>query len=372
MYRKGGGILKKINYLCLQVTKEGQASYAHVHEIIDGLKKRGWDVELYQPSYVNKNISPTVIQKFLGYIFAQLKLIFECSNKDIIYIRSHFGAFLVALWARVFKIPVIQEVNGPYEDLFVAWPWTRKFSKLFIFLMKKQLIWANDIIVVTDQLKEWINKEIHREKNIFVIPNGANTEIFTPTANTNFKNDKEFVVFFGNLEKWQGIDTILKAADQEEWPENLEILFIGDGSERSKIEISSKANDKIKYLGKIPYKKLPGIINQSIASLSPQNNAGDRANKGLYPLKVFESLSCGVPVIVTDFPGQADLVRQNNCGLVIPPEDSEALAKAVNWLMKNKDARKKMGEKGREIIVKEHSWYKRSLQTEEILKKYCR
>ena len=44
-------LLGRVAYLCLQATRQGQASFAHVHEIIAGLQARGWSVELEQPSY---------------------------------------------------------------------------------------------------------------------------------------------------------------------------------------------------------------------------------------------------------------------------------------------------------------------------------
>lgn len=42
---------RRMAYLCLQATREGQASYAHVHEIIKGLEHRGWEVQLFEPVY---------------------------------------------------------------------------------------------------------------------------------------------------------------------------------------------------------------------------------------------------------------------------------------------------------------------------------
>ena len=68
------------------------------------------------------------------------------------------------------------------------------------------------------------------------------------------------------------------------------------------------------------------------------------------PNAVGEALACGKPVIVTDYPGQADLVRSADCGIVIPPDDPEALAAAVAKLanspataMTSRSAEKKPG-----------------------------
>lgn len=356
-----------LKYLCLQATQEGQASYAHVHEIINGLEKRKCDVELFEPSYAKENISPSPIRRMLEFIYVQFKLWRKIERCDIIYIRSHFAAFPTSFIAKLKRIPVIQEVNGPYEDLFVAWPWTSHFKALFKWLIKIQYKWANAIIVVTPQLKEWIVKEIG-DCSVFVIPNGANTELFNPNAISKYQLQKPYVVFFGALAPWQGIDTILKAVESHEWPEDVKLVIMGDGMERTKIEEAVKINNKIVYLGSVPYKDVPGVVANSIVGLSPQNNIGGRSNTGLSPLKMYEMLSCGIPIIVTDFPGQADLVKNNKCGLVIPPDDPEELANAVKYLYENDKIRKEMGIRGRNVIVKEHSWDKRAEETMAVIK----
>ncbi|PMQ01795.1 MAG: glycosyltransferase WbuB [Dictyoglomus sp. NZ13-RE01] len=360
----------KLKYLCLQATQEGQASYTHVHEIINGLQKRGWDVELFEPSYSKKNFAPTILQRLFEFIFTQLKLLIKIKKGDLIYIRSHFAAFPTSIVAKLRKIPVIQEVNGPYEDLFIAWPWTRHFKGFFKWLIKVQYKISDAIIVVTPQLKEWIMSEIGGSKstNIYVISNGANTNLFTPNAESKYKLEKPYVVFFGALAPWQGIDTMLEAVQDSNWPENVKLVIMGDGVERPKVEKAVQENNRIIYLGKIPYKEVPGVVSNSIAGLSPKNNIGGRSNTGLSPLKVYEILACGVPAIVTDFPGQADIIREHQCGIVVSLDSPEEIARAVRYLYEDENKRKEMGRRGREVILKEHSWDRKAEYTEKVLR----
>ncbi len=358
---------KKLKYLCLQATRQGQASYAHVHEIIKGLRKRSWNIELFEPSYTKKDKMPGPLMRLIEFLITQIRLGNKIKKGDMIYIRSHFATFPIALIAKIMRIPVIQEVNGSYEELFIVWPSTRYFSKLFKFLCRIQYKWANVIITVTPQLKEWLYKETGKNE-IYIVPNGANTDIFNPNAINNYKIPKPYVVFFGALTAWQGIDTLLAAVNLiEEWPEDLKLVIMGDGIERAKVEKLANQNPKIIYLGKIPYKNVPGVIVHSLAGLSPQNNICGRSNTGLYPLKLFETLACGVPIIVTDFPGQADLIRKYNCGMVISHEDPKELTEAIKYLYNNPKLRREMGKRGYEAIKKEHSWDKRAAEIDKIL-----
>lgn len=357
---------KKLKYLCLQATQEGQASYAHVLEIIKGLRKRDWNIELFEPSYAKKEKMSGSLIRILEFLMVQIRLCSKIKKRDIIYIRSHFAAFPISLFAKIRRIPVIQEVNGPYEDLFIAWSLTRYFSKLFKFLCRAQFKWADILITVTPQLKEWLYKETGKNA-IYIVPNGANTDIFNPNAINNYKISKPYVVFFGALAAWQGIDTLLAAVNLSEWPEDLKLVIMGDGIERATVEKTAEQNSKIVYLGRIPYKNVPGVIVNSIAGLSPKNNKASRSNTGIYPLKLFETLACAVPIIVTDFPGQADIVRKYNCGVVISPENPKALAEAIKYLYNNLKVRREIGKNGYEIIKKEHSWDKRAADTDKIL-----
>ena len=261
----------------------------------------------------------------------------------------------------------MQEVNGPYEDLFIAWPFTKRFALLFKWAMRIQLKWADAVITVTPQLGEWVKQE-SGNSNVSVIPNGANPELFTPDAplSVSLNLPDTFVVFFGALARWQGIDTMLKAVETTIWPQDVKLVIVGKGVEEPKVRDAAKQG-KIVYLGEIPYFSIPGIVARSIAALSPKSSHGNRGKTGLYPLKVFESLACGVPVIVTDFPGMADLVKENGCGIVIPPEDPEALARAVRYIHDHPEERLRMGHRGRELIVKEHSWDNRANMTHQVL-----
>jgi glycosyltransferase involved in cell wall biosynthesis len=98
-------------------------------------------------------------------------------------------------------------------------------------------------------------------------------------------------------------------------------------------------------------------------------DVSDRGATGLAPLKLFESLASGIPVIVTDMPFQADVVHDGNCGYVVPQRDSACLAQTVAKLATDKVQAQTMGENARLIAVEEHSWKARARATHETLLK---
>ncbi|MBN9343096.1 MAG: hypothetical protein BGO76_01910 [Caedibacter sp. 38-128] len=318
---------REIFYLCLEPVREGHASYTHVVEIIQGLKKLGWKVKLFNPTYDDKKL-PSLYQRILGMMKAQWRLMQLKKHPSLLYIRCHPFSFITALWARWKGIKVFQEVNGTYEDLFIAWPWTRYVSFLFKALYQKQFQWADHVIVVTNGLEKFVKQEAGHDR-ITVISNGVNTTLFNRNVKTNCALPAQFVIFFGTFSRWHGISLLLNAVDNPEWPQGVKLVFIGDGIERVSIENKVKNSDKVMYLGRKPYREVGGIVAKAIAGLVPIQNVEDRALTGLAPLKLFETIACGVPVIVSEQPEQADFVRENKCGSVVGEQTPEAWAKAV-------------------------------------------
>ena len=353
-----------IAYLCVSPLREGQAGYTHVNQIIKGLRSLNRNVELYAvPAEASQK--PLII-RISQMLLTQIRLIWSLSSYDVLYIRAHFVTLPTILFAKITKIPVVLEINGPYQDLFLAWPFTRYFSFFFIMLMKYMMRLSDSIIVVTPQLKNWVIKEIGN-RDIYVIPNGADVEHFFPDAQNDFHIDKDYAIFFGALAVWQGIEDILKATKEDQWPDNLLLVIAGEGMKEDEVIRYEKDNENIKYLGVVPYQMIPGLIAESVASFACMNNVDQRSDTGLSPIKLFESLACGVPVIVTELPGLSNFVKENDCGVIVPLNSPKSIADAVNKLYGDKEFRNRLAENGLNIVTKEHSWYQRAVDTDQII-----
>lgn len=357
----------RVAYLCLQATRNGQASFAHVHEIIAGLREEGMDVTLFEPAYARQSGSPGAFARLVEFLLVQLRLWRRRGEFDALYIRSHFAAFPTAWWAWRRKTPVVQELNGPYEDLFIAWPLTRRFQGFFKALMRSQLDHASAVITVTAMLVDWV-KAHSQARNVHLIPNGANTRLFAPDRPCADVPPRPYVVFFGALAPWQGVQTMLASADHPDWPAEVTLVIIGDGVEGPRVVEAAARNARIRYLGKLPYDEVGGYVGRSLAGLSLQTDVGGRASTGLSPLKLYETLACGVPVVVSDFPGQAELVHDHQCGLVVPPDAPSAVVDAVKQLAADPSNAARMGMRGRELVEAAHSWRIRARDTAQVLR----
>lgn len=360
-------------YLCLEAPREGQASYVHVHEIISGLTRRGWTVDLVAPSYSGEWRRPGLMARLLQYAAMQVSLAFKLRRYRAVYVRAHPLAFPLACSARLLGIPLVHEVNGTYGDLYVAYPGARRARRYLDAMQRQQFRWAAGVICVTPQLARWVRDEVdHRPVPVTTIANGANVELFSPSAPVSDaisgRLPEKYVVFFGGLTRWHGIPQMLAALKTPTWPRTVSLVVVGDGPEAPRLAEAAASDSRIVLLGRLPYAGVGGIVARAIAGLVPISDPDGRSSSaGLAPLKLYETLACAIPALVSDFPGQADLVREHDCGICFAPDDGEALASAVAAVDADPAAARAMGQRGAAAVRNHHSWDSRARDTSDFL-----
>lgn len=343
----------RLAYLSLHGTAEGQAGWADVDEVVSRLRERGWTVDFRQPSYVGAT-PPPAWRRFVETMAMQARLAVRLRRFDALYVRSHTLAFPISFAARVLGVPVVQECNGPYEDLFLAWPQVARLRRPLVWATRIQYRWATEVITVTEQLAQWLRTESGHDR-VTTIPNGANTDLFSPdAAAAPDAPPSPYAVFFGSLAPWQGIATMLAATRSPHWPRGVSLAIAGDGALRADVE-QAAGEGRVAYLGSRPQAELPGLVAGAVASLIIKDDPAHAAS-GLSPLKLYESMAAGAPVVVSDLPGLGDTVRRLSCGVVVPPADADAVAEAVAGLAADEDLRRAMGRAGREAALCEFSW----------------
>lgn len=86
-----------------------------------------------------------------------------------------------------------------------------------------------------------------------------------------------------------------------------------------------------------------------------------------YPVKMFEYMGAGLPVIASDFPLWRRIVDDAGCGLLVDPLDCQAIADAMSWLLDHCDEAEAMGRRGREAVHGKYNWQS---EASKLLQKY--
>lgn len=111
---------------------------------------------------------------------------------------------------------------------------------------------------------------------------------------------------------------------------------------------------RVNELGFVDRVGVRNIFSRSVAglvTLHPQPNHIDAQ-----PIKMFEYMSAGLPVIASNFPLWRDIIEANDCGLCVNPLDTAAIAKAIDYLVTHPDEARRMGENGRRAVLEKYNW----------------
>ncbi len=74
------------------------------------------------------------------------------------------------------------------------------------------------------------------------------------------------------------------------------------------------------------------------------------------PVKLFEYMAAGIPVVAADFPRFREIVEGYSCGLCVPPRDVAAIASAIEWIFAHPDEAERMGRRGQELVMNAFNW----------------
>jgi glycosyltransferase involved in cell wall biosynthesis len=355
---------RHVAYMSLQAVVDGQDTWAAVNETIEGWETLGWTVDRYFPQYPESG-APRGLARLAEMRRVRSRLSKRMREYDAIYIRAHQMALPTARRAEALGVPVVQESNGPYEDLFIAYPALRIARPIFDAMQRWQYRHASAIVSVAEGLTEWLKLEAGHER-VHTIGNGANTEVFSPDAPRRFGLPARFAVFFGQFPAWQGISSLLEGVRSPAWPERLPLVFVGDGAMRPDVEAAvAEMPDRVLYLGRLPYDEVAQVVAHAVVSFVPMM-APERETM-FSPLKLYESMACGVPVVASDVVGISEVITEARCGILFAAGDARAIAEATARIVADPFEAREMGLRGREAVVARFSWRARSLERARVI-----
>lgn len=284
------------------------------------------------------------------------------SKCDVIYERHHIFGTGCRL-AKIFRIPCIIEVNGLTTDELKMKGLVRKVIKI---IESNTFSLADKIIVVTSNLKLSLQTEYNISKNkIHIIENGTNIDLFRPMdvneikKKLNFNLNYNYICFVGHLVYWQGLENLIQAAPLViKACSDARFLVIGDGVMKNEwMQLARRLDvfDRFIFTGSVPYEHVPMYINASDVCVAPFITARN-AKIGLSPLKIYEYLACGKPVVASSIPGVIDLLTKSKCGIAVTPENIHELSDAILKLLQDDKLGKQMGRNGKIYVVENNSW----------------
>lgn len=197
-------------------------------------------------------------------------------------------------------------------------------------------------------------------------PNGVDIAEFDATARDEslwsrelgVKEGTPVALYVGHFYAWKGVYTLLDAAKDI----RAAVALIGGTKEDyAAVErhIKERGISNVCLRKFMPHREVIRFIKSADVLILPNTAAEERSQKYTTPIKLFEYMASGVPIVASNIPSVTPYVRHNENAFLCEPDNSEALARAVNQAINNKEIARQVAQRAYKEAVK-YTWSERA------------
>jgi glycosyltransferase involved in cell wall biosynthesis len=295
-------------------------------------------------------------------------LLYHCliNKPDVVYTRQQTLEWW-ATWLKViFRFRYAIEVNGlPMIELKMSQA-SRWITSVTRILERICYLFPDFWVVPTPHIRDFLCKEYHlNSKQFLVVSNGADADIFCPMDQNTCREqlglniNTKYLLFMGGFKKWHGILELIEIMpDLIDSNSNIKLLLVGEGelttSLQARVDVLG-IKDNVIFCGRRPLAEMPVFINAADICLAPFFDERS-PQTGLSPLKLFEYMACGKPVIASALGGLDEIFQAHDMGEVVSLSDPKVWTKSILSLLNNPERMKSCGENGRKAVLEKFNW----------------
>jgi glycosyltransferase involved in cell wall biosynthesis len=333
------------NPLSMKSCKEKQKYPLHIH-----------GMEIYRPKLFILPKGDRLFFRAFAFLIAALPLLGKLRKTfpfDLIHAHMAGPAGFAAVFlGMVFGKPVIITAHGSDIHTF---PKHFFLKRLVVFTLKR----AAGIVTVSQSLKESISKMADFPGKISVIRNGVNHKEFFPIDTIAARErlglpaNRKIILFIGSLIPVKGVDVLLHAFVYLN-EKNIHLLLVGKGPAEPELRVLTKKlhiESQVDFIGAKNHDEIPLWLNACDIFCLPSRHEG-------FPTVIVEAFACGRPVIATRVDGVPEAITNDTVGILVEPNNSEALASALNKALAKEWDYQAIAEYGKrfswEVIAREY------------------
>jgi glycosyltransferase involved in cell wall biosynthesis len=327
----------------------------------NGLAERGHEVHLasaHRPgrhafgSEVHLHLAPDLRAGRYLTDFRWLRRLADRLEPDVVNVHFATGYGLMSRLAKL-RQPTLLSVWG--ADIYD----TPQRNRLAARIVRDNLAAATRLASTSLCMADVIRRYAGR-RPISITPFGVDTEEFVPDLREDGDDPADEVVRIGTVKALSakyGIDDLITAfvrVSGQRPDRSLELHLYGEGPDEEplrELAAESAAGASVVFHGAIPHEEVPRALAglDVFAALSTLDSES-------FGVAILEAGACGLPVVVTDADGPAEVVERGVTGFVVPRHDVSAATDAMGRLVDSPELRRQMGRAGRDHVVTHYSW----------------
>ena len=337
----------------------------------------GISVIIVGSRYSNKQSFLRRIISFLLFLLFSIYAGLRTKNVDVIYATS--TPLTVGIPAIVLKwlkrVPFIFEVRDQWPEIPIEMGIIR--NKLLI----KPLLWfertiykcASSIVALSPGQADGVRKVLTEDKDVTVIPNSCDTEVFRPDIDGSEIRkkqgwgDKLVLLHFGAMGKANGLGFVVDVAGRLKTEAGIHFVLIGEGSDKAALvrRVEQLGLRNIEILDSRPKEELVKLVTACDASMVIFANfpilEHNSANK------FFDSLSAGKPVLLNYSAWQREILEANNAGFGCELCNLDEFVEKVLYINSHRDQLNEMGRNARRVAIEKFDRDKLAMQVLEVI-----
>lgn len=375
----------RIAYITHTFPPTGFAAAINTYRIVKGLAERGHELSVFcsesvsrydarlelplrntsNPFIVHRSLrAPLPLSTTIPHLFNALKA--AKYQHDLLITQFHLWhlATFAGLLSRISKgKPWFIRVHDMIPDPTLSTPISKNLlvnscygivlNASYGVFLKNLGKKADKLLVLTNDLRNLLLKSGYFEDEVVVIPNGVDSNMFSPTS---LKRDsiEKTILYVGSMMPEDGLSSLVKAfALLKE--KDLKLTLIGDGPERFQlIDLVKKLNlaQKVAFYKYVPHKLIPEFIREAHIAVGPL--CVSPINYFTIPTKILEYFACEKPVVSA--PLSKDVLIDEVTGLVVKEITPKRIAEKFSIMIEDEKLVDRIKKKARQLVIEQFEW----------------
>jgi glycosyltransferase involved in cell wall biosynthesis len=296
-----------------------------------------------------------------SHLYQALRAVADAKQIDGFVTTLRPSLLAPGLFARVHDVPMALLVEGPLARNVEQFTWVPIARRLTDIVTRWNTATSDCVFTADATSREWIASHAPNDITVTQFGQGVDAELFSPRDQQAardgipIKLDSDFVVgFVGSFKPYHCLEPLVEAVAHERLSD-ITLLLVGDGPRRNSIKCRTRdlgVADRVHCPGFIEHEQVPEYIaacDVLYGVISP--------NRPESPLKVYEYLACGRPVI-TLRDEEFAFVDTRDVGVTVDEVSPEAVGDAIQEVRDRPHGeRREMGERAQQFIEQERTWY---------------